>query len=236
MSTWRICEKWDLEVELKQAAVTKKLRAFHEFPAETMGRRTVCREQLVASLPPVETVRELFGGLGLTATMIRNLHHPKEHRVTEIHPDLVEHLRRNRFDTGQEHAFAAVRRIREHPYDLVDADFGLFTVLQWERKPELQQFMEDLFNGGHRHIFITDEAVSRLGVNRDKYARVLDAIVNDLEDYVNGWSRCFYGRYGYSIVQAEHHRGATYTRWGPVPPSHVKPNKTTAAYEGVRVL
>lgn len=235
MSVWRVCGKWDLTVDLERPPNSTGHRPFHEFPIADIGKHILCREQLLASLQPLRTVRELFGGLGLTATVVRGQHHPAWHRITEIHPDLVEHLRRNEFDAAQENAFAAVGRLDKR-WDLVDADFGLFTVLQWHRDPKLQRFMKELFRGGHSYVMITDECVARLGANRDKYAWVLDAFIENLEDYVNAWSGEFDSLYGYSMEQAVYYRGAVTTLWRQGPRMHVHPVRCEATYPGVEVL
>jgi hypothetical protein len=231
---WKICDKWELTVELEQAAATKGHRPFHEFPVSSMGRRAVCRERLLANLPQIETAVELFGGLGITSTILRNTQTLSDHVVSELNQDLVGHLARNGFNARQGDAFAEVSGYQGR--DLLDCDFGLFTILQWRKNPELQEFADSAFNGGHRYLIWTDESISRLGVNREKYAAVFATETKNIKDYVNNWSKLWFSLYGYSILDAQHHRGATYTMWTRQEPVEVTPTKTTAEYEGVKVI
>jgi hypothetical protein len=229
--TWLVCGKYELNVELDQAGPTNGHRPFHEFPFKFLGHHALCKEAILDRVDAAETFFELFGGLGLTAAMIR-ARTPRWHLLVEADPALAMHLQLNGFHCEHDDSFHRVKELT-HPIDLVDADFGRFTVLHWEQDSAVRDFVTELFTPGHRYVMFTDEAKARLGVNREKYAAVMHADVRDLADYVNAWSRWWWGHYGYSISAAEYNSGATYTLWEQKPPQNVTPNKTHAGYRGV---
>jgi hypothetical protein len=229
--TWLVCGKYELEVGLDQAGPTDGHRPFHEFPFQFLGHHALCKEAILDRVGAAETFLELFGGLGLTAAMIR-ARNPRWHLIVESNPALVMHLRANGFWAEHGNAFERIVELTQ-PVDLVDADFGRFTVLHWDREEHVRNFVLRLFDLNHRYVMFTDEAKARLGVNRSKYAAVLGTDVRDLEDYVNGWSHCWYSLYGYSIVAAEYNSSAVYTLWEQRQPVGVIPNKTLAGYRGV---
>jgi hypothetical protein len=227
---WLVCGKYELEVELEQAAPTEGHRPFHEFSFRFLGHHALCKEAILARTEDTGSCVEMFGGLGLTSVMIR-ARNPRWHQIVERDMDLVNHLKRNGF-----HAVctdALVHAQMRQPLDLVDADIGRFTVLHWERDEVVRQFVTDLFEPGHRYVMFTDEAKARLGVNAPKYAAVMRTDVRDLADYCNGWSQWWWGHYGYSMTAAEYNAGAVYTLWQQQPPIKVTPNKTKAGYPGV---
>lgn len=232
---WLVCGKYELEIYVDQAGPSAGHRPFHEFPFRFLGHHALCKEAILDRAEETQTCVELFGGLGLTSVMIR-ARNPLWHQVIEHDLELVHHLRANGFWAEKRDAFQRVQELTS-PLDLVDADFGRFTVLHWERDENVRQFVTDLFEPGHRYVMFTDEAKARLGVNASKYAEVMHAEVHDLASYCNGWSQWWWGHYGYSMTAAEYNSGAVYTLWQQRPPTTVIPNKTTAGYPGVvRVL
>jgi hypothetical protein len=228
---WLVCGKYELEVKLEQAAPTEGHRPFHEFPFKFLGHHALCKEAILARTEDTESCVELFGGLGLTSTMIR-ARDPRWHLIIERDAALQWHLRMNGFNAERADAFDRVAELTQS-CDLVDADIGRFTVLHWERDVDVRKFVTDLFEPGHRYVMFTDEAKARLGVNAPKYAAVMRTDVRDLADYCNGWSQWWWGHYGYSMTAAEYNAGAVYTLWQQRPPVKVIPNKTHASYRGV---
>lgn len=228
---WLVCGKYELEVELAQADSTSGHRPFHEFPMSFMGQHAVCKEALVRALSPMEYVTELFGGMGLTGSCFRAEHPLRDHELYEKNEDLVRHLRSNGFEAHVGDAFEVVYDLP--PRDCVDADFGRFTVLQWNRDVELRRFVEKLFTGEHRFIMFTDEAIHYLHTNLPLYSAALGWPVTGLASYLDGWSHVWGTLYGYAIVRAEYNSGACYTLWAREPFAPVEPRRTQAPYRGV---
>lgn len=231
---WRVCGKYDLDVGLELGDSKAVDRPFHHFPLADINKHAICREALVQQLPSARTVCELFGGLGVTASIFRGLHAPSRHVVFERSSELVAHLHRNGFVARLENAHTMIQVL--DPHEVLDCDFGRFTILQWSRNPLLRAFTDAAFNGSHDRILFTDEAIVMFAFNRVKYGAVLGAPVETIDDYVSAWSRLWHGLYGYSIAAAERHRGAVYTLWHQAPPVLVAVRKTEADYPGVEVL
>lgn len=203
---------WVLDVDLREetGGAVRGSVPYSTVGVDKMARRLSARSALFRTLERPETVTELFGGMGLCSTVIRGLWNPSRHRVFEINPGLAAHLLSNRFIASCVDSYKVARTLS--PQDLLDVDFGLFTVGHL-RDRETSLLISDIFSPGHRSIVMTDHAMSRFGAHKELYGTVLRETIFETTDYYEAWSREFFERYGYSIRRAFRSKGSTYVLW-----------------------
>jgi hypothetical protein len=207
-------------------------RPYYSRPLWDISREALCKEALLQLVVPPRSAIEFFGGLGVGATILRELYHPSPHMLFDTDGDCCGHLHRNHFavvraDSLQQNSPAS---------DLADADFDRFTASKIKNDSSGRKFIESLFTVGHRQIIVTDVAVAKFHLNYQYYEVLLRRALTSFQDYLAGFSDIIHHRYGYSLTAVEYHSGAAYLLWeeGQHPLSHF--NRTQANYAGVALV
>ena len=232
VKTWKICDKYDLEVADIPAPHERGYRPYHTRSVWDISREAICKEALFKVMSPPRTVVEYFGGLGIAASLLRGVYNPTVHPVYELDSNLCGHLISNGFDAICVDSFKKI--VTDGAYDLADVDFDIATALSMSRSP-VSEFLDCLFKAGHRQIIITDAAISKLHLHKERYGTLLGGGIVKLEDYLNLLSHYFYRIGGYSISHCEYHAGACYLLCLPRSPEEFSINKSSASYAGVSI-
>lgn len=205
---------------------------FHAYPRSFIGKHILCREALFRGIGQQGKVLELFGGLGCSSVLLREYCQPYEHLVIERDPHLATHIRGQGFAVRWGDVYENLEVVKE-PRDLVDADFGDFTIHHWRTNLIVQEIWEQLFSSGHRKVVTTDIAGPHLHLHRERYEGLLLLPCDTYEHYVTALSAFMYDLYGYSVARAEYHHGSCSMLWLPGEGHGIAFERTEAAYEGV---
>jgi len=229
---WLICNKWRMAVNLPDEK-PRRGGPFSAYRRSFISKHTLCREALFASIGPVRSAVELFGGLGCSSTLIRHYCKPETHVVHERDPGLCEHLRGLGLTVREGDVYDSIAKPVLARRALLDADFGDFTIHAWRKNKLMQLLWAWMFNRGHRHIVTTDIAEPHLHLHRARYGALLHNDCGDYPEYLDGMSRFFHELYGYSVARAEANYGSCSMLWLQQEPSRIRLSRTWAAYEGV---
>jgi len=146
----------------------------------------------------IKTIFEYFGGIGLQATINKNLFNPISHNLSDINEECVLNLNKQGFNCEQGDSY---KIIGNHSCDLLVADFNNFTLLKSSRNPEL---LKKLYSTGSRFIILTDSAISKFHLNKKCYEKVLGGL-EDLKAYFS-----HYSQFGYGVKYVSSHYSASY--------------------------
>lgn len=218
LKTALICGKWKLPIlEGEANTLPSGAKGYYEYinkrPAET-GRNALCIEWLLQGLPKYTTVLEPFGGVGVFATIVRNMLRPTRHQIYDIDDDCLRQLRNafthpaRRFNRGVTVAHADARYIlrkRSARIYLLDFPFQTITLyLEWEEE------WQAIFAKKPRAVIWMDGAARYMHFHKERYSARFGQVVNSQEDYARAMSRFMYERHGYSITKCAWSIGCFY--------------------------
>ena len=188
-------------------------RDYFSFDPAERQKEAKCFLSIYQDMPLVQQVHEVFGGIGLMMEVLKELgHSPKWHSTWDHSTRCIEELRR-KWPKGahiQVDSFGTpLPTMLMHP-SLISADFNTFSPLRAVRDKKYGRLLDGIFQAQPDWVEITDSAVYRLHLNRPYYSQLFAQEITDVKAYLTATSRWFFLRYGYSIVRAAHHRGASY--------------------------
>lgn len=157
----------------------------------------ICFMHTVRDLPHGLSVVEYFGGVGIFATIVQNMLHPRSHYISDLDADCVRQL---------EHAFAGQATIAQadarramgcHDAELVILDFPTCNARFLEREwPTARVFARH-----PRYLVWSDTALRRLGWFRHLYTNFFGQPVVTYDDYIRAYNAYLWRCYGYTITR-----------------------------------
>lgn len=183
---------------------------YRELSGAEQSRELVCMRTVLADAAAPKLIYEAFGGVGMTAALMRELWPRAAIHSWELDPQCVEVYRARKLPnatiTKGDTRYAGFTKL----FDAASLDFNQFTILDLTRRAGKFQF--DLIGAALRPkpkwLQLTDSAVSHLHLNWAKY----DIGGPVWEEYVQRLSAAMTERFGYRIVSSAHHRRASYFR------------------------
>ena len=249
MKFW-ICNEWEIDIPFERESHDNKGKlntSYAEFLLRPRLRNQVghsstsheasCRH-LLASLPSpgIKTVVELFGGVGVTSTIVQEVIRPDRHFIGEFDPETAALLRQIMSgrdgvevlegdstlllgDTGVDTRLEAYF---ERPSEvLLYSDANSFSVMGL-KKPSgkfqraLGGLVHKALSIGVGALVITDVAVNKLHMNRRAYSNLMGREIVTIGDYMLAFSEYLRDEYGYMITCCPHHHGAAYFACQPI--------------------
>lgn len=157
----------------------------------------------------LEVVVEMFGGFGVTTSLIQTNLRPEIHRAIDLDPFCISCLSRNfpgvssicgdTFKLGQQLL----------PADLVSFDFNSFSVLRLERDRKVFGLLASTFETQPQCVILVDSAINKLHINGPR-KRYFNTIVTSPEQYWELLSKRFQELFNFSIDTVLFHFGAAY--------------------------
>lgn len=201
-----ICGKWELvfnETISNEFEVPLNERSYLHFvlaKPEFVSAKCLATEWLLTGL--IEkgfSLVEYLAGVGIQATIAKNLLVPGKHLLLERDGNCCSHLRSLGFEVGEEDANRSM--FEYDNFDVKFADFPSSSVISVQKK--WKGFFH-MFESKPKLVVWTDTACSySLAIHGAKYAKEFE--VDSLEswdDYIAKYSDFLYERVGYSIKRA----------------------------------
>lgn len=212
-----ICKKWELPFYIplvKENHLPKTRRSYLHYAAahqDMVEAKCTATEWLYSGLKGIKSAREYYGGVGITATIIRGLYNLDRHVVGERDEACVRQLAALLEPRGGEvvrEDSAKALRIAEK-YDFKVLDFPHSTITQISGK--LYDEFLTAFSTNPKAVAWTDTAATFFHVHKKLYGRLLSRQVVTLDDYCRAYSYWLFKNTGYTIKKAAHRgRNATY--------------------------
>ena len=201
-----ICGKWELafnETISNEFEVPLNERSYLHFvlaKPEFVSAKCLATEWLLTGL--IEkgcSLVEYLAGVGIQATIAKNLLVPRKHLLLERDGNCCSHLRSLGFEVEEEDANRSM--FEYDNFDVKFADFPSSSVISVQKK--WKGFFH-LFKSKPKLVVWTDTACSYpLSIHGAKYAKEFGAEeLESWDDYVVKYSDFLYKRVGYSIKRA----------------------------------
>jgi hypothetical protein len=175
-------------------------------------------DKLVAEKLPTGRVLEVFGGVGMSALLLRKRVKIAEHYLDERDPECLKQLRAL-FKDVPGVSVHEVKDWTEVPVPKrvsgVVLDFNSFTALQYLRSEKLRAALGKIFEAKPAWIVMTDSAISKFHINLPYYKKEEGLNLNGgkrptYDDYVAAFSKVLSRAVGYKISHWQRHRRAGY--------------------------
>ena len=165
----------------------------------------------------LKKVVEYCAGVGRVTTIIQNLLSPDKHYAMDISPVLCKHLQQA-FPNVFVECWNYIEKGFLKGMDLSCIDNNSFTIHKFlNPKFGQKEFIINVVKGS-KFTLITDTAKSRLHLNKERYADLLNAPIQSEYDYLMAFSHKMYELAGASIVFAASHPRASYMLFQKVEP------------------
>lgn len=177
---------------------------------------------------PPPNVWELFGGIGLFASLVQPLWRNENYTSWDNDSACVKmiHAKYPHINARQCDSFNSTPPDK---CDIITADFNSFTLLKFVRQPQYYHLVTRIFSLKAQWIQITDSAINKLHLNKSVYSTVLKKEVSTLSDYIAGLTDTIAIPFGYNYTACVYHFGASYILFErgkptlePIPPYKVK--------------
>lgn len=158
------------------------------------------------------SVLEIFGGIGVLhdeLLRLKLISPLTEYEAWEKSEHCVEILK-------QKYPTTKVRRVDTFvtpipgDLDLLSADFNSWTILKYSQRLEYLKLTNKLFRSRAQYIQLTDTSVRQFHLHAEKYAKVLQRPITDLDSYILAISDRFHQQDGYTVIAAAYHHAACY--------------------------
>ena len=178
-----------------------------------LSRCAWCWEKLVQNVrskATVESVIDLFGGVGRSAVIIQNELEPLEHTIYDYSKVMVEHLFRLfgwRIDiqVHQLDTYQALLDGLDVNADLVVFDHNHFTLRSLFKDDIVTQVLAQVFACNPLFVQLVDLALPYLHLNKAQYEKLSGYAINTFDDYINALSAIIEERWGYGITFVAHY-------------------------------
>lgn len=167
----------------------------------------------------VDKVVELFGGAGLVSSIIQKELNPAFHVMWDIDTECVQCLQTQFADvTGMLVTKGDAYKLslpEITPESVLFCDFNSFTIHGLMKGNTEGKFLDEAFAKKPLAVEFTDSAVNKLHLHTQRYSQLLGGPAGNIAEYLNSYRHLGYERWGYSLVEAAFHHGASYTLWLP---------------------
>ncbi len=160
-------------------------------------------EHFVNQLPSIKTATHYFGGIGVSASILRTLKPKIKQQVIDIAEDCILCLRRQGHTAVLDNSLA---NWEKYVSDLCVLDFNTFSLLhKLNDTVEWRAVSGILAHPRSRYLITLDTACAKYQMNREVYHRRLG--VKDLPDYRRLWERTLADK-GWYVIDWCHNRNA----------------------------
>lgn len=186
-------------------------------PADVAMERE-CFRSILAGLPAVASVFELFGGTGVFRGVLEEQGLTRGGAACEAW-DTYERclaILAARYPDSKLVRTDSFTTPLPTGMDLLSADFNVWTFYRYRKVPRYAEVTRRIFEAGAKYVQLTDAAVSRFGLNRRRYedAFRVEGLAADgvagIAQYAHNVSRHFSAQFGYAVMRAAGHAHATY--------------------------
>lgn len=183
-------------------------------PLDTFRESLAFRHLLSGMVVPPKAVLELFGGAGVFRTELgRHFPHFRGLHVSWDHSLKCVEALREKFPASDVRCVDSFTYpIPRAMWSLISADFNTWTFLKYKNRKDYADVTARIFLAGADFVQLTDSAVNKLHLNWRAYAREFGVEAERMSpaDYICELGDHFAEFYGYSLVSAAYHTGASY--------------------------